>query len=109
MDMIKLLSIEGFVDYYLHFCARTDELRKAARKLKRAGKTDEARAKDDESFNLIPEMQAVVKKYALMCTQNELKEALGAYPEESKEYAAVRIVWERKQALLKPLNDYLGL
>lgn len=108
MDMFKMLSIEGFVEYYLHYCARMDEVSKEKRKLKRDGEMDKAKAYVQESLNLIRELHFVEKKYSLMFTLSELQEALEAYPEGSRERMAVEIILGKKQSMLKNLNECFG-
>lgn len=109
MDMFKMLSVEGFVDYYLHYCARMEEVSKETCKLKRAGEMDEAKAYAQEIFNLTRELQFVEKRYALMCTLSELQEAIEAYPEGSRKRMAVEIILGKKQSMLKTLNECIAL
>jgi hypothetical protein len=109
MDMFKLLSIQGFIAYYLDYCSKTDKLQQKARKLKRNGEMVEAKAVRKELYDLIRELSFTEKQYSLMCTLSELQEALVAYPEGSQERMAVRIVLDKKQSMLKLLNDCLGL
>lgn len=108
MDMFKMLSIDGFVDYYLQYCTRIDELSKAERILKKAGKEDESSAKAKEMLRLLNEFHFALNRYAIMCTLNELQKALDAYPKDSREHLAVETVMEKKQTMLNTMKQWLG-
>ena len=105
MDIVKVLSIEGFVDYYLGYCKRIDEVSKEERKFKRAGKRYESK----ELLNLMRELQFVEKRYSLMCSVRELQEALRKYPEGSLEHSAVELINVKKDAMINSINRCINL
>lgn len=104
MDMIKVLSIEGFVDYYRTYCAKTDELSKERKTFKKSGELDKAENAAMKTMDLVHELAFMEEKYSLLCTMREIEKALAAYPENSREHMAVEIIREKKQKKLDTLG-----
>lgn len=109
MNILELFSIKGFVEYYNLYLANIKEVKHSYRVAKRAKRKEDCSENLQEHMELTNEMLQLARKYACICTVQELKEALVAYPEGSKEHEGVVHVWREKQKQLKILNEYFNM
>ncbi len=108
MDMMKILSVKGFVAYYLQYCTRMDEVTKKSRKFQEVGKDEEIQACVQEIFDIVHELRSVTDKYTCLCTLTEIQEALDAYPEDSDEHTGLKMLLREKQFTNELISKLLG-
>ena len=85
MNILEALSIDGFVEYYKEYLAKINELKKRYRLYRKvhggSSKNEECAAIMRQHMDLVEEMKSVAKKYAKLCSWQELLDAMTKYPE----------------------------
>lgn len=116
MDILKIMSIEGFAAYYKEYLAKIKEVNKRYRLYRKMhggnSRNADCRKVMEEHTELVDEMHSIARKYAKLCSFQELKDAIDEYPEGTDMYGGLKIILDEKNKMMKTMNtvlDYLGI